>query len=370
MKKKLWLILSSFLVLSSSIVAQNQIDESSAVDKQSVSKLKQIKAQMKASAPFTDLSYYFEENHYRQIHELNVLLGKTSSSNGGFDSTNIFTYTTKQKVSGTTTYWQRPYQKIPLRDSAQLNKMYFLAQGLKTNGSTVKFKVFKKDFTTLLGTATVTVGNNLDYYLATFSTPIKHNDSIIIAFEMNSVADSFKLAKTASFYNGFDFGTAQSPKIYNTNLPFNFTGGIQANALNYSSKIGDITSSNAKAGTTFDFFILPEFTLKVKQTFTASDLDLNICVNDSISFTNFTTGLVTNPILNTFEYDRYANNAAPYYTKYIYFNGATPVTSSTQSGGKKYTQAGTYVVKAILSALPWSTNLSTQRDTATFTVNV
>ena len=91
MKKKLWLILSSFLVLSSSIVAQNQIDESSAVDKQSVSKLKQIKAQMKASAPFTDLSYYYEENHYRQIHELNVLLGKTSSSNGGFDSTNIFT---------------------------------------------------------------------------------------------------------------------------------------------------------------------------------------------------------------------------------------------------------------------------------------
>ena len=357
------LLLSLTALVSAISFGQNAFKEKNELTKSTIAdkKLPAI-VKEKNNPAIVDYSYYYEENHFRQTTEINTALGVTYAN--GLDSGQVWTYTVKEKGAGANAYWQRPVQGIPLYDTLSLNKIYFIGKGLKSGGSTVKVSVFAKDFTTLLGTTNVTASTSLAYQTATFASPIKSNDSVYVVFDMNTVADSFQIAKTNSYLNGLDvsfISGASSAVTYNATIPFLGDAATLAYAPSYSSFLGSINDG-------YDFYIVPMVSYTLRNKFSVNDN--NICVGDSVTFTS-ANGHLTNPIFSYFKWSQLVNGSPFLPTKYNYDAnaGSTFTTSTTLKGGKKYTTAGTFTAKAIASISAWTIS-TTQRDTATFTITV
>ena len=368
MKKKILFVLSLTTVFVTNLMAQNQFNERGNLNPQQTNKesLNGL-IEEKTFSITSDRSYYYGDNHNRTTHELNTQLGTTGYANGGFDSIGgvVYTYSVREKLNGTTPYWQAATQIIPLRSQATLTEYRFLGKSLKSSGGTssVTCKVYKKDFTTLLSSQTMTISTTLGYKSFIFANPATDNDTIVVMIQMNSVADSFKIAQSHNIWNGYNFGATG---VFNTNVPFERLGSSLAVAPNNTQIYGT-------AWDDFDFLVWPKFSYSVTQSFTSSDNDLSICLGDSISFTNSNTGHLTNPIINWYDWYSKIDNNPSWYTTYI-FDAGTPnadtAYSSDQSGGIIFNTAGLHTVKAVLQFGTWVVTPYDRSDTATFVVNV
>ena len=281
-----------------------------------------------------DKSYYYWENNSRVTKELNTFLGKTGASDGGFDTLGLYTYKFKEKTTSST-YWQMGIQGFPTEDALTLNNIKFVGSSLNPNGANVIVNVYKKDLTTLLATKTLAVNSTYGYNTVTFDTPVTDSDSMLVTFQMATVADSFQIAKSHNQWVGSTLGTANK---FTSSLPFPGDAAILAMSQNYAGVLGLIQDS-------LDFFIIPSFTYKLKADFTLN----GTCVvsSDSVIITNNANpSLYLNPRINYIQWDYLANGNSPAYTSYN-FGDATPTKySKSQSISYKYSSNGSYVITA------------------------
>ncbi len=359
MKKKLFL---SFAALSTiiSVNAQTFFEEQNFSNTQP-ERLTEEKSRVKSTAILSDDSYYYWENNSRFTRELNTFLGTTGQANGGFDTLALYSYTVKQKAANGG-YWQKMLQGIPNKDTLTLNSITFVGSGLKTGGSTVTVKVYKKDLTTVLATKTLTVSNTYGYKTVTFDTPVTDLDTMLVSFEMASVADSFKIAKSHSQWNNYNFGTTNAPNVFTSALPFAGDAAIFAVSIGNNDDILGVIQES------FDFFIIPNFSYNLNSNFTSSNL--TFCLGDSVSFQNIAnTFHEKNPILNYIEWDLLANGSPSAYTNFDFGDGNASVYSDLQESGIVYQTAGTFSVDASVIMFPW-TATGLILDTKTFSVTV
>ncbi len=359
MKKKLFL---SFAALSTmiSVNAQTFFEEQNFSNSQP-ERLTEEKSRVKSTAILSDDSYYYWENNSRFTKELNTFLGTTGQADGGFDTLGLYTYTVKEKAANGG-YWQKMLQGIPTKDTLTLNSITFVGSGLKTGGSSVTVKVYKKDLTTVLATKTLTVSNTYGYKTVTFDTPVTDFDTMLVSFEMASVADSFKIAKSHSQWNNYNFGTTNAPNVFTSALPFAGDAAIFAVSIGNNDNILGLIQQS------FDFFVIPNVAYNLNSNFSASNL--SFCLGDSVSFQNTAnTFHAKNPILNYIEWDLLANNSPAAYTNFDFGDGNASVYSDLQESGIVYQTAGTFSVDASAMMLPW-TATSLILDTKTFSVTV
>jgi hypothetical protein len=316
-------------------------------------------SQNKTTAVAEDDSYYYWENNSRHTSELNTLLGTTGEADGGFDTLGLYTYNVKQKPANGG-YWQKAVQGIPTRDSLSILGIDFIGVALNPAGSNVTVNVYKNDMTTLLGSKTLNVSTTYGFKSVAFDAPISHDDTMLVVFQMTSVADSFAIAKSHSQWTNFDFGAG--PGIYTSSLPFVGDAAVLAVTIGDNDAILGLIQAD------FDFFVIPKFAYKLKSNFAASATD--ICLGDSVSFVNSgNTSLVKNPILNYIEWDLLANGSEAAYTFYDFGNTDPIYYTALQEGGVTYATAGTFDVSANTMIWPW-TSQTPVNDATNFSIVV
>jgi len=304
-----------------------------------------------------DLSYYYDENNARITSELNTLLGA-----GSFDTLSLYSYTVKEKTT-TSSYWQRCFQGFPNTDDLTLNSVDFVAQSLKPGGGDITVKVMDKNFGEL-ASETFDIGSTYGFKSVTFTTPVTYNDTMYIAFDMPTLADSFVIAQSHSIWEGYDFGPSG---IFNSGLPFDGSAAILAYDSNYTSILGLIREG-------FDFFIYPNFTYDVPADFTATTTivenpTFTNCLTEAITFENIANkSHITNPILNYFEWDRLANGGGSPYTDYNFDDGSTGNFVQAHSTVYSYSTIGNYNVTAYAIIAPWTQ--APKVDSSEFTIEV
>ena len=304
-----------------------------------------------------DLSYYYDENNARITSELNTLLGA-----GSFDTLSLYTYTVKEKNT-TSSYWQRCFQGFPNTDDLTLNSVDFVAQSLKAGGGDITVKVMDKNYGEL-ASETFDIGSTYGFKSVTFTTPVTYNDTMYIAFDMPTVADSFVIAQSHSIWEDYDFGPSG---IFNSALPFEGGAAIVAYSPSYTGILGLISEG-------FDFFIYPNFTYDVPADFTATTTivenpTFTNCLTEAITFENIANkSHITNPILNYFEWDRLANGGGSPYTDYNFDDGSTGNFVQAHSTVYTYPAIGNYNVTAYAIIAPWTQ--ASKVDSSEFTIEV
>lgn len=346
MKKKL-LVSISLLTLSLTVSAQGDFTEVPNLG----SKVKMVNVDeflsKKSTSIDTDNSYYYWENNSRITAQLNAQIGTTSSADGGFDTLGLYPYIVKAKNNGQADYWQKTIQGIPTIDSLTLLGITFVGSALNTNGSNIEVNVYKKDLVTLLASETIALGTNYGYKEVLFNQPAVDNDTMLVVWQMATAADSFEIARTHSIWNGVPFGPQDefSPALSNI---FPGDAAIFAVAPDNNSQILGLIAQR------FDFFVIPEFSYKLKSDFEVNETEL--CLDDEVTITNkLAPTHQINPILNFIEWNYLANDEEPAYTIYDLDNGNGPQFSTEHTlTFQGYATAGSYDVTASVMMFPWT----------------
>lgn len=356
--KKILLFTFSGLALTFSAKAQSVFSESPFLDGAKRKLISEKPTFEKSTAVESDLSYYYWENNSRHTAELNAHLGTTNANDGGFDTLGLYPYMIKQRAT-MGGYWQRAIQGIPNQGELTLLGITFVGSSLNAVSSNVVVNVYEKDLQTLLTTQTLQINTTYGYKSVTFDTPVTHNDTLLVVWQMATAADSFEIARTHSLWNNFDFGPSG---VYTSDLPFAGDAALLAVSIgNNNNTLGLIADE-------FDFFVIPEFAYEIASDFTPSETE--ICLGDSISFVNTSSVFhQMNPILNFIQWDYLANNNAPVYTLYDYGNGNSTIYIEGQEHGVTYDAADTYTVNASTLILPW-TSEALVTDAQNFTITV
>jgi hypothetical protein len=356
MNKKLLL---SFAVFATALTVNAQKNFPAFKEKAESSKPLKVSAEAVKRTDVTgDKSYYYWENNSRVTKELNTFLGKTGAADGGFDTLGLYTYKFKEKTTSST-YWQMAIQGFNTTDDLTLNSIKFVGASLNSAGANIVVNVVSKDLSTVLATKTVNWTNQYNYQTITFDTPVTSADTFLVTLTMATAADSFQIAKSHNQYNGSTLGTANT---FTSSLPFKGDAAILAVAQNNASILGLIQQS-------FDFFVIPSFTYKLKSDFEASSS--KVCLGDSVSFeSNANSSHLYNPVINYIHWDYLANGNAPAYTTYSFGDGSSVSYSDTLNGGVVYSAAGEYEVTATTMLGTWITSPYLFNDTTKFTISV
>lgn len=337
MNKKLLL---SFAVFATALTvnAQKKFVENNEVSKP-IPFSKEVKEKTNVAG---DKSYYYWENNSRVTKELNTFLGKTGGADGGFDTLALYTYKFKEKTTSAT-YWQMAIQGFPTTDTLALNSVRFIGSSLNPAGANVVVNVYKKDLKTLLATKTLAVTSTYGYKTVVFDSPVTNSDTMLVTFQMATVADSFQMAKSHNQYNGSKLGTANT---FKTTLPFVGDAAILANPVGYTGNpLGKIQSG-------FDFFVIPSFTYNFKANFEASSTTINR--TESVTFTKKNDSHLQNPILNYIKWDALANGK-PFAYSTFNFGESADVDFDTTVVSHQYNSKGVFTVKQKVFLVTWFT---------------
>jgi hypothetical protein len=333
MKKNLLL---SFAVFATalSVSAQDYKDNDYFV-KQKFEIPKQKRASVKG-----DVSLFYAENNSRVTSELNKFLGTKGDQDGGFDTLLLYPYKVRERISQNNKYWQQIIQGVPTTDSLTLHGFEFVGVGLKSSGSDVVVKVFKKDLKTVLTSKTVKISDAYGLQKVDFDLPAIHNDSMVICMQMSTVADSFVIAKS---HNQFNYDSLGTQKLFISSLPF--YGDAATFAIKENN--GDIL---AQTGGNFDFLIFPVFSYNLKADYQASKTTINR--TDTVIFTKQNDSHFQNPILNYIKWNHLANNAPFAFSSFI-FDQSSGEDFDTSVVSNQFNKKGVFKVKQKVFLLTW-----------------
>jgi len=334
MKKKLLL---SFAVFATALTVNAQ---KKFVENNEVSKPKPFSKELQEKTNVAgDQSYYYWENNSRVTKELNTFLGKTGYADGGFDTLILYSYEFKQKTSSAT-YWQMAIQGFPTADTLALNSVKFVGSSLNPNGANVVVNVYKKDLKTLLATKTLALTSTYGYKTVTFDSPVTDSDTMLVTFQMATVADSFEMAQSHNQWVGNTLGT---PNKFTSSLPFKGDAALLAMQPSNSGILGLLREN-------FDFFVIPSFTYNFKAKFEASKTTINR--TESVTFTKKNDSHFQNPILNYIKWDALANGS-PFAYSTFNFGESADADFDTAVVSHQFDTKGVFKVKQKVFLVTW-----------------
>ncbi len=388
MKKKVFL---SFAALTAAFTMNAQSKLPVFTEKQDIGqphKAEFVKPAKVRGAAFSDVSLYYEANHHRHTKELLDLVAEKGSINYYnsttpvvFDSSSFFSYLVQPRLMGTTPYWQKLTQGIPVSAPISLTDLGFFAYSANAGGtSNVVVTVFAKDGTTVLGSTTVNMDDKFNWRKATFSTPIQTSDSIYVTFDMATSTDKFRLAYSNNYFTksqprvnsttgapNWDIKNFFEGTPYNVNydyispMPFNGDGMIWASKVN-TTGAGLVYPDNLLGGIrwNFDFMVYPYIGYDFSAPFTASKT--TTCAGDNVTFSTPENGLAKNPVFNFIRWDELANAGDAAYTNYQVGEGSKSY-EIPFSKSIAFNTVGNFTVKAKGMMWPWTAQALLEDET-------